>query len=148
MQMARFEREQLQGNSGVDHWSTYVGTGAPRFVLSFDLQTPNTCCRAAAGSNRLKIAPVLCAGVIGSTNHKRSLLLFLRLNQRSSFLTHLVKRLCIRQKDLPDGAMDSRRSSSSISLNQARSASVLMGSIANRFRRWRHPNDRFLKVMR
>ena len=40
-QIARFEREQLQGNAGVDHWSTYVGTGAPRFVLSFDLQTAN-----------------------------------------------------------------------------------------------------------
>ena len=42
MQIARFEREQLQGNPGVDHWSTYVGVGAPRFVLSFDLQTANT----------------------------------------------------------------------------------------------------------
>ncbi len=41
-QIARFEREQLQGNAGVDDWSTYVGTGAPRFVLSFDLQTANT----------------------------------------------------------------------------------------------------------
>ena len=41
-QMARFEREQLQGNDSVDHWSTYVGTGAPRFVLSFDVQTANT----------------------------------------------------------------------------------------------------------
>ena len=41
-QMARFEREQLQGDGSVDHWSTYVGTGAPRFVLSFDLQTANT----------------------------------------------------------------------------------------------------------
>ena len=41
-QIARFEREQLQGNDGVEHWSTYVGTGAPRFVLSFDLQTANT----------------------------------------------------------------------------------------------------------
>jgi multidrug efflux pump subunit AcrB len=41
-QMGRFEREQLQGNAEVDHWSTYVGTGAPRFVLSFDLQTANT----------------------------------------------------------------------------------------------------------
>ncbi len=40
-QIARFEQEQLQGNAGVDHWSTYVGTGAPRFVLSFDLQTAN-----------------------------------------------------------------------------------------------------------
>jgi multidrug efflux pump len=38
-QMARFEQEALRGNDGVDHWSTYVGTGAPRFVLSFDLQT-------------------------------------------------------------------------------------------------------------
>jgi len=41
-QMARFEREQLQGNDGIDHWSSYVGTGAPRFVLSFDVQTANT----------------------------------------------------------------------------------------------------------
>src|SRR5580700_3013163 len=41
-QIARFEREQLLGNPGVDHWSTYVGTGAPRFVLSFDVQTANT----------------------------------------------------------------------------------------------------------
>jgi len=40
--MARFEREQLQGNDSVEHWSTYVGTGAPRFVLSFDVQTANT----------------------------------------------------------------------------------------------------------
>jgi multidrug efflux pump subunit AcrB len=40
-QMAQFEREQLQGNDNVDHWSTYVGTGAPRFVLSFDVQTAN-----------------------------------------------------------------------------------------------------------
>ncbi|HZC94587.1 MAG TPA: efflux RND transporter permease subunit, partial [Bradyrhizobium sp.] len=41
-QMARFEREQLQGNDSVGHWSSYVGTGAPRFVLSFDVQTANT----------------------------------------------------------------------------------------------------------
>ena len=40
--MARFEHEQLQDNDGVDHWSSYVGTGAPRFVLSFDVQTANT----------------------------------------------------------------------------------------------------------
>ena len=40
-QIAHFEREQLQGNPAVDHWSTYVGTGAPRFVLSFDVQTAN-----------------------------------------------------------------------------------------------------------
>jgi multidrug efflux pump subunit AcrB len=41
-QMARFEQEALRGNDGIDHWSTYVGTGAPRFVLSFDVQTANT----------------------------------------------------------------------------------------------------------
>ena len=41
-QIARFERDQLQGNDSVEHWSTYVGTGAPRFVLSFDVQTANT----------------------------------------------------------------------------------------------------------
>ena len=40
-QMARFEREQLRGNDSIEHWSTYVGMGAPRFVLSFDLQTAN-----------------------------------------------------------------------------------------------------------
>jgi len=40
-QVARFEREQLQGNDSVDHWSTFVGIGAPRFVLSFDVQTAN-----------------------------------------------------------------------------------------------------------
>jgi multidrug efflux pump subunit AcrB len=41
-QIARFEREQLRGNPSVEQWSTYVGTGAPRFVLSFDVQTANT----------------------------------------------------------------------------------------------------------
>jgi multidrug efflux pump len=37
-QMARFEQEALKDNPGLDHWSTYVGTGAPRFVLTFDVQ--------------------------------------------------------------------------------------------------------------
>ncbi len=36
--MAQFEREMLAGNPAVDHWSTYVGRGAPRFILSFDVQ--------------------------------------------------------------------------------------------------------------
>ncbi|HLG83871.1 MAG TPA: efflux RND transporter permease subunit [Bradyrhizobium sp.] len=40
-QIARFEHEQLEDNASVDHWSTYVGVGAPRFVLSFDVQTAN-----------------------------------------------------------------------------------------------------------
>ncbi|QDL96843.1 efflux RND transporter permease subunit [Rhodopseudomonas palustris] len=40
-QMARFEREALAGPAGIDHWSTYVGQGAPRFVLSFDVEPSN-----------------------------------------------------------------------------------------------------------
>lgn len=40
-QMAQFEREALAGRPGIDHWSTYVGQGAPRFVLSFDVE-PST----------------------------------------------------------------------------------------------------------
>ena len=41
-QMARFEREALKESSGIDHWSTYVGQGAPRFLLSFDVQPADT----------------------------------------------------------------------------------------------------------
>ncbi len=37
-EMARFEQDMLQGNADIEHWSTYVGQGAPRFVLSFDVQ--------------------------------------------------------------------------------------------------------------
>lgn len=37
-QMGQFEHEVLKGNEAVDHWSTYVGRGAPRFILSFDVQ--------------------------------------------------------------------------------------------------------------
>jgi multidrug efflux pump subunit AcrB len=37
-EMARFEQEMLQGDPDIDHWSSYVGAGAPRFVLSFDVQ--------------------------------------------------------------------------------------------------------------
>ncbi|NEJ18719.1 AcrB/AcrD/AcrF family protein [Rhizobium leguminosarum] len=40
-QMARFEKEMLAGNKDIDHWTTYVGEGAPRFILSFDVQTPD-----------------------------------------------------------------------------------------------------------
>ncbi|MGV8939247.1 MAG: efflux RND transporter permease subunit [Allorhizobium sp.] len=38
-QMAQFEQEKLVGNADIDHWSTYVGEGAPRFILSYDVQT-------------------------------------------------------------------------------------------------------------
>ena len=37
-QMAKFEQDMLKDNPDVDHWSTYVGEGAPRFVLSYDVQ--------------------------------------------------------------------------------------------------------------
>jgi multidrug efflux pump subunit AcrB len=40
-QMAKFEQDMLTNNKDVEHWSTYVGEGAPRFVLSFDVQTPD-----------------------------------------------------------------------------------------------------------
>ncbi|WFU05644.1 efflux RND transporter permease subunit (plasmid) [Rhizobium sp. CB3171] len=40
-QMAQFEREMLANNPSVDHWSSYIGQGAPRFILSFDVQTPD-----------------------------------------------------------------------------------------------------------
>jgi multidrug efflux pump subunit AcrB len=39
-QMDRFEAT-LQGNRDILHWSSYVGQGAVRFVLSFDVQPPN-----------------------------------------------------------------------------------------------------------
>ena len=37
-QMAKFEQAMLKGNEDIDHWSTFVGEGAPRFVLSYDVQ--------------------------------------------------------------------------------------------------------------
>lgn len=37
-QMAQLEQEKLAGNPDIDHWSTYVGEGAPRFILSYDVQ--------------------------------------------------------------------------------------------------------------
>ena len=40
-QMGRFEREMLTGEKDIEHWSTYVGQGALRFVLSFDVQPAN-----------------------------------------------------------------------------------------------------------
>jgi multidrug efflux pump subunit AcrB len=40
-QIAQFEREALFGNLNIEHWSSYVGQGAPRFILAFDVQTPD-----------------------------------------------------------------------------------------------------------
>lgn len=39
-QISQFEQEKLVGNPDIDHWSTYVGEGAPRFILSYDVATP------------------------------------------------------------------------------------------------------------
>ena len=40
-QMQKFEQDMLANNPDVDHWSVYVGQGAPRFILSFDVETPD-----------------------------------------------------------------------------------------------------------
>jgi multidrug efflux pump len=37
-QMTQFENDMLKGNDGVEHWSSYVGSSAPRFVLAFDVK--------------------------------------------------------------------------------------------------------------
>ncbi|MGP2490999.1 efflux RND transporter permease subunit [Mesorhizobium sp. PUT5] len=39
-QMERFERT-LAGNPDIDHWSSYIGQGAVRFVLTLDVQAAN-----------------------------------------------------------------------------------------------------------
>jgi multidrug efflux pump len=39
-QVSKFENDMLKGNDGVTHWSTYIGAGAPRFVLTFDVKQP------------------------------------------------------------------------------------------------------------
>jgi len=41
-QMTKFENEMLKGNDGVEHWSTFIGSGAPRFVLAFDVKQPSS----------------------------------------------------------------------------------------------------------
>lgn len=40
-QMLRFEETMLKGNEDIDHWSSYIGQGAVRFVLTFDVQPVN-----------------------------------------------------------------------------------------------------------
>jgi multidrug efflux pump subunit AcrB len=40
-QMERFEKVALVGNKDVDHWSSYVGQSAVRFVLAYDVQPSN-----------------------------------------------------------------------------------------------------------
>ncbi len=40
-QMTRFEKEELAEDPDVVRWSSYVGQGAMRFVLSFDVQPPH-----------------------------------------------------------------------------------------------------------
>ena len=37
-QMDRFEKLTLTGDPDIEYWSSYVGQGAVRFVLSFDVQ--------------------------------------------------------------------------------------------------------------
>lgn len=40
-QMERFEAMALKDAPEIDHWSSYIGQGAGRFILSFDVQQPN-----------------------------------------------------------------------------------------------------------
>nr|WP_246592199.1 efflux RND transporter permease subunit [Aminobacter anthyllidis] len=40
-QIERFEEVALKGNADVDHWSSYIGQGAVRFVLAYDVQPAN-----------------------------------------------------------------------------------------------------------
>ena len=40
-QIARLEEEKLKGNPDIERWSSYVGEGAVRFLLSFDVQPPS-----------------------------------------------------------------------------------------------------------
>ena len=40
-QIERFEEVALKGDADIDHWSSYIGEGAGRFVLSFDVQQAN-----------------------------------------------------------------------------------------------------------
>jgi multidrug efflux pump subunit AcrB len=40
-QIKRFEKEMLDGEPDIEHYSSYIGEGAKRFVLSFDVQPAN-----------------------------------------------------------------------------------------------------------
>ena len=40
-QIERFEQRALAGNADIDHWSSYIGQGAVRFVLTLDVQPAN-----------------------------------------------------------------------------------------------------------
>ncbi|TCU06079.1 efflux RND transporter permease subunit [Rhizobium sullae] len=40
-QITKFEQEMLAKNQDIEHWTSYIGEGAPRFILSFDVQTPD-----------------------------------------------------------------------------------------------------------
>jgi len=40
-QIARLETEVLEGDARIDHWSTYVGRGAMRFLLTLDPPVPH-----------------------------------------------------------------------------------------------------------
>ena len=41
LQIERFEQIALKGNPDIEHWSSYIGQGAVRFVLAYDVQPAN-----------------------------------------------------------------------------------------------------------
>ena len=39
--IAKFEADMLENNDAVQHWSSYIGNGAPRFLLTFESPLPS-----------------------------------------------------------------------------------------------------------
>ncbi|MDQ0509173.1 efflux RND transporter permease subunit [Ancylobacter amanitiformis] len=73
-QIERFETTALAGDPDIDHWSSHIGEGAPRFLLSLDVQpaSPNfgqiiivTKDIAARERLRAKLRPILDRDFVG-----------------------------------------------------------------------------------
>ncbi len=74
-QMDRFEKRALEGDPDVEHWSSYVGQGAVRFLLSYDVQpsSPNfgqivIVARDVAARDRLreKVRAIIARDFVGT----------------------------------------------------------------------------------
>jgi multidrug efflux pump subunit AcrB len=77
-QMDRFEKLVLEGDADVEHWSSYVGQGAVRFLLSYDVQpaSPNfgqiiIVTRDVAARDRLreKARAIIARDFVGTDAH-------------------------------------------------------------------------------
>lgn len=74
-QIERFEKVALAGDPDIDHWSSHIGQGAPRFLLSLDVQpaSPNfgqiiivTKSIDARDRLRAKLKPILDRDFVGA----------------------------------------------------------------------------------